>query len=49
VEPIVDVTHPFLEHVGVDLRRREIRVPEHHLNGPQIRAPFEEMGGERVA
>ena len=35
-------------HVGVALRRAEARVAEQLLNGAQIRAPFQQMGGERM-
>src|SRR2546428_10717155 len=43
VEAIVDRAQPRLEHVRVDLRRREIGVAEHHLNRAQIGAAFEQM------
>ena len=33
----------------INLRRRNIGVAEHRLNGSQIRATFEQMGGERMA
>ena len=43
MEPVVEGAHARLEHVGVDLRRGQIRVPEHHLDGPQIRTAIEEV------
>jgi hypothetical protein len=41
MKTVVHGAHPLLEHVRVDLRRREISMPQHHLNGPQIRAALE--------
>ena len=41
MKPVVHRAHPLLEHVRVDLRRREISMPQHHLNGPKIRAALE--------
>ena len=35
--------------MGVDLRRRNIGVAEHRLQGAQIGAAFEQMGGEGMA
>ena len=35
---------PF--NVRVDLRRRNIRMAEHHLNRPKIRTAFEQMRRE---
>ena len=49
MEAIVDGAQPRFQHVRVDLRRREIGVAEHHLNGAQIGAMFEQMRRERVA
>src|SRR4029079_19703570 len=39
----------FAIHVRIDLRRRDVRVPEHLLDGAEVGAAFEEMGGEGVA
>ena len=36
-------------NVGVDLRRGEIRMAQHHLNGSEVSAAFEQMGGKGVA
>ena len=49
VEAIVDRPQPRLEHVRVDLRRRQIGVAEHHLDRAQIGAAFEQMRRERMA
>jgi hypothetical protein len=32
--------------MGVDLRGRDIGVPQHHLDGSQIGAALEEVGGK---
>src|SRR5262245_15317079 len=49
MEAVVHVPEPRFEHVCVDLRRRQIRMAEHGLNGAQVGAALEEMGGERMA
>ncbi len=36
-------------YVRVELRRREVGVPEHLLNAAKVGAAFEQMGGEAVA
>src|SRR6185312_8226095 len=38
---VVRRTQPRFEHVRVDLSRRQVGVPEHHLNHPQVGAAFE--------
>src|SRR5262245_28510971 len=48
VEPVVDLPQPRLEDVRVDLRRREIGVAEHQLDGAQVGASLERMGRKRV-
>ncbi len=48
MKPIVHSTQPRLEDVRVDLRRREIRVAQHHLDGSQVGTAVEQMSGERV-
>jgi hypothetical protein len=35
--------------MGIDLGRREIRVPEHALHGAKVSATLEQVGRERVA
>src|SRR4051812_27484538 len=49
VKAIVDRAEPCFEDVGVDLRRRQVRVPEHQLDRAQVRAALEQMRRERVA
>jgi hypothetical protein len=41
MKAVVHRAHPLLEHVRVDLCRRKISMPQHHLDGPKIRAPLE--------
>src|SRR6185369_12903978 len=48
MKAVVDRAHPLLQHMRVDLRRRQIGVAKHHLNGSQIGTTFEQMGGERM-
>src|SRR2546423_1090248 len=48
MKTVVHRPHPLLKDVRVNLRRREIRVAQHHLDGTQIGATLEEMGGERM-
>jgi hypothetical protein len=45
----VDVPAAAVAHVRVQLRRREVGVPEHLLDAAQVRAPLEQVGRERVA
>ena len=40
---------PGRQDVGVNLGGRDVGVPQHLLDAPQIRAVIEEMGGEGVA
>ena len=49
MEPVVDLAQPRLEHVRVDLRRRQIGVAEHQLNRAQVGPPLEQVRGERMA
>lgn len=35
-------------HVGVDLRRGNIRMAEHHLDSPKVGAAGEKMSGKRM-
>ena len=48
MKSVVDGSQPGFEDVGVNLRRRQIRVSEHHLDGPEIGAAIEQMGRERM-
>ena len=40
---------PFVENVGVNLRRGNIRVPQHLLHGAQVSTAAQEMAGEGMA
>lgn len=44
----VNSPQSLFENVSVDLSRRNVRVPQHHLNRPEISAPLEQMGGKGV-
>ena len=46
MEPSYDLPQARLEHVRVDLRRRQIGVPEHRLDRAQIRAALEQVRRE---
>ena len=48
VEPLVHAAQPCFQHVRVDLRRRQIGVPEHHLDRAQVGAAIEKVRRERV-
>ena len=41
--------HPRIEHVGIDLRRRNIGMAEQFLHDAQIGAVLQKMAGEGVA
>ena len=43
---LIDVLQVLFDDVGIDLRRGDVRVAEHLLNGAQVRAVFEQMDGE---
>jgi len=45
----VDLAPAAVGHVCVALRRPEVGVPQHLLDGPEIRAAFEQVRRERVA
>src|SRR4029450_6591678 len=49
MEAVVDGAQPRLEHVSVNLCRREIRVTEHQLTRAQVRTTLEQMGRKRVS
>src|SRR2546421_9899592 len=46
VKAIIDRSQPRFEDVRVDLRRRQIRVPEHQLDRAEVGAALEEMSRE---
>src|SRR5260370_36654425 len=45
---LVDFFQALLDHVSVNLCCRNISVPQHELNGAQIRSPFQQMCGKAV-
>jgi len=45
----VNVPQPFRRDVRVDLGGGDVGVAEHRLDGAQIRAPRQQVAGERVA
>jgi hypothetical protein len=49
VRGVVDVLEALGRQVGVHLRRGDVGVPEHLLQGAQVAAAREQVGGERVA
>jgi hypothetical protein len=49
METVIDAPHALLEDVRVNLRRREIGMTEHHLDGAEVCAAFEQMRGERMS
>src|SRR5260370_19103183 len=44
----VNLLQAFFHDVGVDLRRGDIGMPQHELDGAQIRSAFQQMGGKTV-
>src|SRR5713226_8709103 len=49
VELVVNAPQTGARNLRVDLRGGDVRVPEHHLEGPQIGAVLEQVRRERVA
>jgi hypothetical protein len=49
IEGAAHAGRPTVQYVGVDLGRRDVAVPEQLLNGPDIAAVLEQMGGEGMA
>ncbi len=48
MEPGVNLAEPAEFHPGVDLGRRDRRVPQHLLDSAKVRAPGQQVGGEAV-
>src|SRR5579872_7370253 len=48
VELVIELLQPRPRNMRVDLRCGDVGVPKHHLYGPQVRAVFQQMRGERV-
>ena len=46
---MVHVLQFLLNHVGINLGRRNVRVTQHLLNRPKVRAVFQQMGRKGVA
>ena len=46
---LIDVFEVLFHNMRVDLRRGNVRVAQHLLNGAQVRTVFEQVHGERVA
>ena len=45
----VDLNQMLPGHMRVDLRRADIGMAQHDLNGPQVGAPFQQMAGKAVS
>ena len=43
MKPLVYLLQPLPAHVGVDLRRRDVRMPQHDLNRSKVRPPLEQV------
>jgi len=48
MELVVNPAQPFAADVGVDLGRRDLAVPEHQLDGPEVGPALEEVRREGV-
>ena len=46
MESFVNLLQPLPDDVGINLGRRDLGVPQHHLDRPQVGSPLEEMGRE---
>src|SRR5260221_12147187 len=44
----VNLLQPLLNDVGVNLGGRDVRMPEHELNGPEVRSALEQERGKTV-
>jgi len=49
MQPLVQPLQVFPGDVGVNLSGRNVLMPEHGLDRPQVRPSLQEMGGEGVA
>ena len=49
MEPFVEESETRLVDMGVDLGGRDVRMAQHRLHGPQVRAVVQQMGRERMA
>ncbi len=46
VKPAMHFFESSAINVGIDLRRRNVRMTQHRLNRPEVGAPFKKMGRE---
>ena len=46
---VIDILELFADEVRIDLRRGDVRMTEHFLNGMDIRPVFQQMRRERMA
>ena len=46
---VVDILQLLVDQLGIDLGGRNVRVSQHLLDGVEIRAVFQQMGGKGVA
>ena len=46
---VIDILELFADEVRIDLRRGDVRMTEHFLNGMDIRTVFQQMCRERMA
>jgi hypothetical protein len=49
VRSVIQLSTPLVGYVGVELGCRKIRMAQHFLNGSEVGAAFEQVGGEGVA
>ena len=45
---LINLLQTFLDHVRVNLRRRNVRVTKHHLHRTKVRASIEQMRGKAM-
>lgn len=48
MKPIIEAAQPLGVNMCVDLGRRDVRVPQHHLNRTQIGSVLEQVSGKTV-
>ena len=46
MELLVHLPEVLPIHMRIDLRRRDVRMPEHLLDGSEVSATFEQVRGE---
>src|SRR5277367_4081778 len=45
----INLLQPLFNHVGINLRRRNVRVTQHQLHRPQIRPALQQMRGKAMS